>query len=236
MTATVVLVHGAWHGAWCWDGVVDRLAAAGVPTVALDLPGHGDDPRPLTDLHGHGDAVRGALDAADGPVLLVGHSYGGAAVTDAGTHPAVRHLVYVSAFCLDAGETVMDNELEGGSGSDLEAAMQIADDGTATVDPELAILPFYADCEPEAAAAAVARLGPERLAGFEQRPRAVAWRERPSTFALCTEDRALTPALQRSLAARCDDVVEWPTSHSPFLSRPGLVTQLLVGLARSIDA
>lgn len=82
MTATVVLVHGAWHGAWCWDLVVDQLHQQDVPVVAIDLPGHGVSTEPLTDLHGHGDAVRAALESIDGPVVLVGHSYGGAAITD----------------------------------------------------------------------------------------------------------------------------------------------------------
>jgi pimeloyl-ACP methyl ester carboxylesterase len=234
VSATVVLVHGAWHGAWCWDPVVARLDAAGVPALAIDLPGHGADPRPLTDLHGHGDAVRAALDTVAGPVVLVGHSYGGAAVTDAGVHPSVRHLVYVSAFCIDAHESVMANDLTGGEGNDLEVAMRVQEDGSATIDPDLAILPFYADCTPADAAAAVGRLGPESLSGFGQSPRAVAWRERPSTFAVCTEDRAVMPALQRGLAARCASIVEWPTSHSPFLSRPDLVADLLTALARTV--
>src|SRR5437588_12900158 len=105
MSPTIVLVHGAWHGAWCWDRVVERLEARGREVVAIDLPGHGDDPGPLTDLHGDADRVRSVLDRLDGDVLLVGHSYGGAVVTEAGTHPAVRRLVYVAAFCLDDGES-----------------------------------------------------------------------------------------------------------------------------------
>ena len=234
--ATVVLVHGAWHGAWCWQPVVDRLEAAGVPVVAIDLPGHGDDRRPLTDLHGHGDAVRAALDRIDGPVLLVGHSFGGAAITDAGTHPAVRHLVYVTAFCIDTNETVMTNDLEGGAGTVLEQAIRFEADGTITVDPEVAVEAFYADCEPDRAAAAVARLVPEHAAGFGQSPRVAAWRERPSTYVLCTDDRAAMPALQRNLAARCDDVVEIAASHSPFESRPDELTAVLVDLATRAGA
>lgn len=234
MTATVVLVHGAWHSAWCWDPVLPLLDAAGVPALALDLPGHGDDVRPLTDLHGHGDAIRAALDTLDAPVVLVGHSYGGAAITDAGTHPSVQHLVYISAFCIDAHESVMVNDLRGGAGNDLEPAMRFGADNTVIVDPQGAIAAFYDDCDPAIAADAVVRLGPESLEGFAQTPRAVAWRQRPSSFALCTADRALTPALQRDLAARCDTVVEWPTSHSPFLSRPELVADLLSDLAHRV--
>lgn len=232
MSATVVLVHGAWHGAWCWQPVTDLLAERGVSALAIDLPGHGDDTGPLTDLHGHGDAIRRTLDGIDGPVVLVGHSYGGAAVTDAGTHPAVRHVVYVSAFCLDAGESIVANDVPGGeAGSALDDALTIAEDGTATVDPVGAHRGFFADCPDDVAEAAVARLGAERMDGFAQTPRAVAWRERPTTYAVCSEDLAVQPALQRNLAARCDEVVEWPTSHSPFLSRPDLVADLLADLA-----
>src|SRR3954447_5826138 len=105
MTATIVLVHGAWHGAWCWERLTPLLDGAGVPSVAVDLPGHGADPGPFTDMHGDADRVRDVLDGIDGDVVLVGHSYGGIVITDIGTHPNVRHLVYVAAFAIDADET-----------------------------------------------------------------------------------------------------------------------------------
>ena len=234
MTATVVLVHGAWHGAWCWEPVVDLLAAAGIPVVALDLPGHGTSSAPLTDLHGHGDAVREALDAIEGPVILVGHSYGGAAITDAGTHSAVVHLVYLTAFALDAHESVITNDLAGGEHAELASAIELHADATLTVDPVRAGDIFYADCDPALIPGFVARLVPEGGAGFGQQPRAVAWRERPSTYVVCSEDRALAPELQRNLAVRCATTVEWPTSHSPFVSRPELVADLLADLARGV--
>src|SRR5579871_5796384 len=103
-TAVVVLVHGAWHGAWCWDPIVDRLAASRVRAVAVELPGHGDDPAPLADLHGDAARVGRVLDGIDAPVILLGHSYGGAVITHAGDHPAVAHLVYLCAFALDHDE------------------------------------------------------------------------------------------------------------------------------------
>ncbi|MHB8467660.1 MAG: alpha/beta fold hydrolase, partial [Acidimicrobiales bacterium] len=105
MTATAVLVHGAWHGAWCWERVAAALANVGVPTLAVDLPGHGADPGPLTDLHGDAERVRQVLDAVDGPVVLVGHSYGGVVITEAGDHRGVSHLVYLCALALDGHET-----------------------------------------------------------------------------------------------------------------------------------
>src|SRR5262245_6784369 len=103
--ASIVLVHGAWHGAWCWDDVLPLLDEAGIDATALDLPGHGASTEPFGDLHADADSVRRFLDDGDGPVVLVGHSYGGAVVTDAGTHPRVRHIVYLCAFQLEEGES-----------------------------------------------------------------------------------------------------------------------------------
>src|ERR1700683_5271907 len=104
MAATVVLVHGAWHGAWCWDQVVGPLEARGIPVVALDLPGHGASPEPLGDLATDAAALRAALDRVDTAVVC-GHSYGGAVISDGAEHPAVRHLVYLAAILLDVGES-----------------------------------------------------------------------------------------------------------------------------------
>src|SRR4249920_292329 len=100
MPASVVLVHGAWHGAWCWEPVVDGLCARGIDVVAVDLPGHGEDRGTLTDLHGDAARVREVLDQLEAPVVLVGHSYGGAVITEAGVHPNVHQLVYVAAFAI----------------------------------------------------------------------------------------------------------------------------------------
>ena len=82
-SAIVVLIHGAWHGAWCWDRVVPQLETAGVPTVAVDLPGHGASTEPLGDLYTHAAFVRDLLDGIDGPIVLCGHSYGGAVISEA---------------------------------------------------------------------------------------------------------------------------------------------------------
>src|SRR5207302_1944698 len=104
MARSVVLVHGAWHGSWCWGRVMPLLRDAGVDTTAVDLPSRSD---PLGDLHGDAAHVRSVLDASAGEVVLVGHSYGGAVITGAGTHDAVAHLVYLCAFALDKGESCM---------------------------------------------------------------------------------------------------------------------------------
>ena len=225
--ATILLVHGAWHGGWCWEAVTELLEAEGIATATVDNP---SVTRPGSDLHADGDNVRNALDAIPGPVLLVGHSYGGAVITDAGSHPNVARLVYLTAFPLDAGESVIQNALTGGGDMKLGEAMQI-DDDVVSVDPARIVEFFFHDCAGDVAAAAAARLLPMSMAAMAGVPRSVAWREKPSTYVVCTDDRALPQALQRSAAARTDDVMEMATSHSPFLSRPAELARMLAGLA-----
>jgi pimeloyl-ACP methyl ester carboxylesterase len=228
MTRTVVLVHGAWHGAWCWERVVPLLDAAAVPLVVVDLPSVS---HVNATLHDDADYVRGALDSIDGEAVLLGHSYGGAVISAAGVHSNVAHLVYLCAFALDVGESAQKNSLEGGDGpSDLFPAL-VFGDGVITCDPERAVAAFYHDCLPEVASAAVDRLRPESLAALAGEVDAAAWRHKPATYVVCTEDRALPVALQRSNAARVGESIDWATSHSPFLSRPELVADLLVELS-----
>jgi pimeloyl-ACP methyl ester carboxylesterase len=240
---TAVFVHGAWHGAWCWAPVLERLAAAGVPAVAIDLPGHGEDPRPLTDVVGDTAHVRSVLDGIDGPVVLVGHSYGGVVITGAGVHPKVRHLVYLAALLLDEGETAMAAasaeagaaQLDHSGRPDLFAGLRFADDGTtSTVDPGAATALFFHACTPEVAADAIAHLGPQPMANPGEPATAVAWRECPSTYVVCEEDGAIHPGLQELLARRAESIVRWPTSHSPFLSQPDLVADLVREIVRSV--
>ena len=237
MTATVVLVHGAWHGAWCFDRVVPRLREAGVPAIAVDLPGHGRDPGPLTDLHGDAARVSAVLDGIDGEAVLLGHSYGGAVITEAGVHPAVRHVVYLCAFALDRGESCAVAAITEAAGLSHEGRPSLADgwithpDGTTTLTPAAITACLYHDCDPDTLAWAVAHLGPQPMANVGQIPAAVAWRERPSTYVVCSDDQAVHPGLQELLAKRCTDTRIWPTGHSPFASRPELVSGLLVELA-----
>ena len=237
--AIVVLVHGAWHGAWCWERVIPGLVDHGVRTVALDLPGHGADPGPLADLHGDVARVRQMLDGLDEPALLVGHSYGGAVITEAGDHPMVDHLVFIAAFALDAGESCMSaaiNESEV-AGISWEGRPNLGDgfvpgtDETVTLDPTIAAQCLFNDCDNDTVAWAIPRLGPHPLGNLQQEPTAVSWRRKPSTYVVCAEDLAVPPELQRVMARRCASTVEWQTGHSPFLSRPDLVEGLVTEFA-----
>jgi len=237
MTATVVLVHGAWHGAWCFDRLVPLLQHAGVPALAPDLPGHGADPGPFADLHGDAARVREVLDGIEGDVVLLGHSYGGAVITEAGVHPAVSHLVYLCALVLDEGESCAAAAVGEAAGLSHAGRPNLADawvshpDGTTTLTPEGAAMCLYNDCDSDTVAWAVAHLCPQPMGNLGQAPSAVAWRQRPSTYVVCTDDQAIHPGLQEALACRCTQRHIWETSHSPFASQPDRLATLLVELA-----
>jgi pimeloyl-ACP methyl ester carboxylesterase len=238
MPATVVLVHGAWHGAWCWDRVVEGLAARGVDVVAVDLPGHGASTEPLGDLHGDAAAVRRVLDPLAGPAIVCGHSYGGAVISEAAAgHPNVRHLVFLAALMLDVGESCSESVPVPAGGapgpeSELSSAMRFSDDGTTvTVEPVAGRRIFYADCTDGDVDWAMARLGPQPAITLQQPVPTAAWRALPSTYVVCADDRAIPLWMQHAFAERATTSVEWPTSHSPFLSQPDLVVELLAGLA-----
>lgn len=223
---TIVLVHGAWHGPWCWAPVMARLDEAGQRVVAVELE--------LRDVHADAAIVTEAIEAVGGPVLLVGHSYGGVVITEAGVHPSVEHLVYVAAFAVDDDETplglVLDNE---GDVGELGAAIVVHDDGTNTLDPAVVGAALYADCDAVDVERAIALLRPQGGQTLSQPVTAVAWKQVPSTYVLCGADRGVPPALQRRMAERMPraSVVEWPCSHSPFFSMPGELAALLTDLA-----
>ena len=221
----VVLVHGAWHGAWCWASLQAELDGRGIPSLAVDLPGHGASTAPLGGLQDDAAAVTAVLDRlADGdtgPILLVGHSYGGAVITQvAAGRDDVAHLLYVAAFALDDGESVLGclGALERHD-VDLAAAMIPSErDASSTLDPDRAVGALYGECPPQPVRAALTRLGPQSFASMTE---AVAGSPRvsiPSTYVACARDRAVHPAHQAVFAGRCRDRIDLDTDHSPFLS------------------
>lgn len=228
--ATAILVHGSWHGPWCWEQVAALLAERGVPVVAPALPSMGNDAATLGDMHADAAVVRAAIASVDGPVVVCGHSYGGFPVTEAAAGQAnVRRVVYLCALVPDAGETLFeqvgwvdDQPVGPASGLDLDEAT-----GTHAIDPAIAREALYHDVDDELAAACLARLVRQAAITGTQAADGIAWREVPSTYVVCTEDRTISVTLQRLIAARMQQVVEWPTSHSPMLSRPSLVADLL---------
>ena len=187
--------------------------------------------------------MRETLDELGGDVVLVGHSYGGAVITEAGLHPAVQHLVYVAAFALEAGESCVSAAtataaVEAGLIShegrpNLGAGFIMDTDDLITLDPSRAAECLYNDCDTDAIGWAIGHLGPQPLITLQGEPKGAAWHTKPATCVVRTNDTAVQPDLQRIMAGRCSSVIEWPTDHSPFLCRPDLVAELMVDLAES---
>ncbi|WP_290051446.1 alpha/beta hydrolase [Amycolatopsis solani] len=222
----IVFVHGAFvrDGAWWWQPTADLLARHGLRSSAVVLPSCEAEPR--GDLHDDAAAVRALLDASDEPVLLVGHSYGGMVITQAGRHAAVRRLVYVTSFLPDTGQALADF---GGGGEPRHVSHG---DGTASVREELVRPLFAQDFDDATYAGAAARLAAQNEAVFGQRTTEAAWRGVPSTYVVCGDDLATPPEVQREQAGRATDVVELPVAHHPFVTRPELVAEVLLQRTR----
>lgn len=230
----IVLVHGAWHGGSAWRKLASELHERGLVTLALDLPGHGASPLPLDDLHGDSAYVANVVRGFGEDVVLVGHSYGGAVITEASAGCSnVAHLVYVAAYCIPAGMSVMAQARSGTDAGDLGAAMQLRDDGMIALDPERAVPALYAGCDQDDIDESLAHLGLQPAVTFQQEVTAAGWETIPSTYVQCTEDRAVPHEIQRVMAARCTSTVEFPTNHSPFLT---MVSELAGVVERAAQA
>jgi pimeloyl-ACP methyl ester carboxylesterase len=252
--STYLLVHGGWHGAWCWQRVTPLLREAGHHVSAPDLPGHGDDPTPGSDVAPGADIRRvcDTLDTLAEPAILVGHSSGGMVISAvAQLRPrAVRGLVYLAAFLLPPGVTppaVMRDDTEAMLQSvlvvdEVRRTVSVRDDALKEV--------FYADCSDEDVQWARARLVPEPLRargsapvesptlGAEMPTGSTADEVAPRFYIETLHDRALGPSTQRKmyLALVCRKVYSLSTSHSPFLSAPRDLVGCLLDVDRSLAA
>jgi pimeloyl-ACP methyl ester carboxylesterase len=223
---TVVLVHGMWHGGWAWELVAGMLEESGYPCVRVTLPGKDRAPGDPT-FRGHCDHLVRVLSDVPGDVVLVGHSYSGALLSEVGAAPNVRAMVFVSAFCLEPGESVASvNDAEAGSQAGADDIRRVGD--YLVIDPEIARHAFYHDCSSADATSAVDRLTPEHADTRVAVVSRAAWRTVPSHFIVCTQDRACTPEVQRMMAARLGSSSELEASHSPMLSKPEAVARTIV--------
>ena len=219
--------------------MVEPLATLGLGTRAVELPSCvpalGVSGEAMGDMYADAEAVRAALEEEDEPLVLVGHSYGGMVITDAASgQENVRHLLYLTSVMPERGETMASF-----GGSELGPWMDPREeDGTMGmgIKAELAPAAFMQDCDEATVAEALKRLTRQPLAAFAQSPRAVAWREKPSTYVVCAKDRATPPEAQREYAKRADRVVELPSGHHPMLSRPELLVRVLAEAAATPDA
>jgi len=219
----IVLVHGGFVDGSGWEKVYRLLRKQGYNVTITQ--------HPTTSLADDVRAVRQVLAAQDGPAVLVGHSYGGAIITEAGTDPTVAALVYIAAFAPDAGESVATLIANPAPGAPVPPILPPRD-GFLLLDREKFPASFAADVDPELAAfMAAAQLpwGVEALQGAITQP---AWRIRPSWYLVARDDRMIPPPAQRAMAARAGATVsESAGSHSVYVSQPEAVVRLIVAAA-----
>ncbi|MFI6449572.1 alpha/beta fold hydrolase [Kitasatospora sp. NPDC050543] len=226
MTA-VVLVHGLWADGSAWSETITELRALGHQPVAAQLP--------LESLEGDVAAVRRVLSTIDGPVLLVGWSYGGAVITNAAAgQDHVKALSYIAAFAPDQGESVSDIAHRH-PGSALPEHFRVTDDGYSYLDRSTYGSAVAADAPVERTAIASAAQKFARL-GIDAAPSgAPAWRELPSHYLVATQDRVLPAVTQRELATHIDAATtEWETGHGPMYARPKELAVYLDSIATGL--
>jgi pimeloyl-ACP methyl ester carboxylesterase len=233
---TIVLVHGAFADASSWNGVIERLQRQGYTVVA--------PANPLRGVIADSAYIASVISQLDGPVLLAGHSYGGAVITNAATNaPNVVGLVYVAAFAPEEGETL--GEVENGSkdsvlntallqrqyptGQNGETAIEFS------IDPALFRDAFAADLPAEQAALMAATQRPVAAAAFSDVSGQPAWRKLPSWAVVATGDKAAGSDVVRSMARRAGaDIVEVEGSHVIMVSQPQAVTDLILKATQAV--
>src|SRR5664279_6227517 len=217
----IVLVHGAWADGSGWRGVYDNLVRDGFNVSIVQ--------EPETAFHDDVTAVRHTLALQDGPCILVGHSYGGAVITEAGTDPSVAGLVYIAAHMPDAGE----NEADDGKRfpSDLSKSMAIKKtaDGFTYLDPAQFHEYFAADLSAEQAAFMARSQVFNAADNFKAVITTAAWRSKPSWMVVAGKDRVISPELERWYATRAKShqVEVSGASHAVYVSRPKEVAALI---------
>ena len=244
----IVLVHGAFGRAACWDRVVPGLRAAGHSVEAIDLPGQGDDPTPVNEITLDRYAGRVCEVLAEGPpAVLVGHSMGGMVITQAAARcPShVARLVYVAAFLPWDGMSLIDmTQLPEAAGDQIQANMVVeGDPPVARMSPEGARAARYGCCDDEQVAYALARNSPQAVAPFthpvalggQNADASDAFAALPRAYVMCLQDMAVRPPLQRLMIERagCDPVIEIDTDHAVWASRPEELAAALNQIAGS---
>jgi pimeloyl-ACP methyl ester carboxylesterase len=215
----IVLVHGNFVDGSGWKGVYDHLTADGYRVAVVQIPN--------ISLGGDVAATRQVLDGLDGPAVLVGHSYGGVVITEAGNHPKVDGLVYITAFAPDAGESVSSLIADPPPAAPMPPILPPVN-GFLLLDRARFAAAFAADV-PEKLAAFMADsqlpAGVEALGGVITEP---AWRGKPSWYLVATDDHMIPPEAQRSMAERAKATVsETPGSHAVYVSRPAVVAAVI---------
>ena len=219
----VVLVHGAFADGAGWRGVYDYLTARGYRVSIVQ--------NPLTSLEDDVAATTRVLDKLDGPAILVGHSWGGTVITEAGTHPNVAALVYVSALAPDAGEDT--SQQYEGFAETPEFVIDVTDDGFGFLNPDAFKGGFAADASDADAAFLRDSQVPINMSAFGTVLTNAAWRDKPSWAAIGTQDKAFDQAMLQHMATRIGaTITDIPASHALYLTQAAAVAEVIITASR----
>jgi pimeloyl-ACP methyl ester carboxylesterase len=224
----VVLVHGAWADGSSWSKIIPLLSAKGLHAAAVQ--------NPLSSIANDVASTNRLINAQDGPVLLVGHSYGGAVITEAGNNPKVAGLVYVAAFAPDAGETC--GGLAGKfAATPLFSEVRPVDDGFLMLTEKGVRESFAQDLASEEQKLVFAVQGATQGAILGTPLTKAAWHDKPTWFVIASNDRAIAPEQESFTAKRMNaQTLTVPSSHVPMLSQPNKVAEFILEAAASFDA
>ncbi len=224
---TIILVHGFWGGAAHWAKVIPLLHAAGHERLhAVEVP--------LTSLADDAERTRKMIAQVGGPVLLVGHSYGGAVITEAGTHPDVKGLVYIAAFAPDAGESAGGiTQANPPAGA---AAIAPDSDGYLWIAQDKYHDNFCQDLTAEEALVMAVTQKAPLGSTFGDTISTPAWREKPCWYQISDNDRMIAPANQAMMSSRMEarEIIHLSASHASLASQPRAVADLIIKAAQSV--
>src|ERR1700745_769752 len=215
----VVLVHGGWVDGSGWEGVYKALKKSGYAVTIVQ--------EATTSLGDDVATTKRAIASQDGPVILVGHSYGGAVITEAGNDPKVVGLVYVAAFAPDRGESVSTLIKDPVPGAPVPPILPPVD-GYLLLDKAKVPASFAGDVSPDKAAFMADSQVPWGVNALGGTISEAAWRTKPSWYLVASDDRMIPPPAQRAMAERVGaTVTETPASHSVYVSQPAAVAALI---------
>jgi pimeloyl-ACP methyl ester carboxylesterase len=218
-----LLVHGGYHTPACWLSVQKQLAADGWQAEAVSMPSAGVQPG--AGLYDDAEELAAHLRRVEGPVIVVGHSHAGLTITQLGEdHPNLLRLIYVAGFMPAEGESAA-----GALGMPVPEDVSGVAPRAAYGDPRET---FYSDLSDQEAAEAISRLVDQSLLSCVEPTTRAAWRNVPSTYVICEQDRQFPLALQEKYAKQATDVRRVPTGHMPMLSAPDRLAAILESYAR----